>query len=553
VIDPSLDERPVLALEDVLDPLLCAVVVRDSSGRLVIANKAYEEILGFPPPEVVRSSNELPSLSITDVEGKPLGPTRWPAAAVLAGHPVSDLTLSLIRPDGRKVWLRVDAARIEKPQLGILTVSTFIDVTHRQEAEQTARLASAQATELLTALQRLYQQQAGIAELGRLALVGTAPQDLMERAVALVASTLKPDYVRIMELLPDGKNLLLRAGIGWRPGLVGTAIVSAENTQAGYLIESNEDMVIEDFRTEKRFVRSRLLREHQVRSGIRAVIRGKNTPFGDLGAYVKRLRHFTEEDIVFMRAVANTLADAFIGHHADQEQEQTLRRLEEVDEARQRLLYRLSNIVEEERKRIANDIHDSSLQVLAGLGMRLQLVAEKVDDPDQKKSLSEMSPALAEAGQRLRRLIFDLRPDALELGLGPALRFYFEQTSTGVEPELVIDSRLSEEPLAETRLMVYRACQEALNNVRKHARASRVTVSLEEAEDGIGVLIHDDGIGFDVSAGSQPGHIGLVAMRERIQIAGGRFSISSMPGQGTTVQFWVPLRQAEQGARLVRL
>jgi PAS domain S-box-containing protein len=545
VIDPPLNERPVLALEDVLDPLLCAVVVRDSSGRLLLANKAYEEILGFPPPEVVRSSNELPSLNMTDVEGKPLRPTDWPAATVLAGRSVSDLTLSLIRPDGRKVWLRVDAARIEKPQFGTLTVSTFIDVTHRQEAEETARVESARATQLLTVLQRLHQQQAGIAELGRLALVGMAPPELMDHAVALVDSTLKPDYVRILELLPDGNNLLLRAGTGWRPGLVGTAIVSGENTQAGYLIETNEDMVIEDFRTEKRFVRSQLLREHRVRSGIRAVIRGKNTPFGDLAAYTKQIRHFAEEDIIFMRAVANTLADAFIGHQADREQEQTLRSLEEVNEARQRLVQRLSNIVEEERRRIANDIHDSSLQVLAGLGIRLQLVAEKVDDPDQRKSLSEMSPALAEAGHRLRRLIFDLRPDTLELGLEPALRFYFEQTSTGVDPELVIDSRLSEEPPEETRLMVYRACQEALNNVRKHARASRVTISLEEVDDGIGVLIHDDGVGFDVSTASQPGHIGLVAMRERIQIAGGRFSISSMPGQGTTAQFWVPLRHAE--------
>jgi signal transduction histidine kinase len=439
----------------------------------------------------------------------------------------------------------VDAARIEKPQFGTLTVSTFIDVTHRQEAEETARIESARATQLLSVLQRLHQQQAGIAELGRLALMGMAPPELMDHAVALVDSTLKPDYVRILELLPDGNNLLLRAGTGWRPGLVGTAIVSGESTQAGYLIETNEDMLIEDFRTEKRFVRSQLLREHRVRSGIRAVIRGKNTPFGDLAAYTKQIRHFTEEDIIFMRAVANTLADAFIGHQADREQEQTLRSLEEVNEARQRLLQRLSNIVEEERKRIANDIHDSSLQVLAGLGMRLQLVAEKVDDPDQKKSLSEMSPALAEAGHRLRRLIFDLRPDTLELGLEPALRFYFEQTSTGVDPELAIDSRLSEEAPEEARLMVYRACQEALNNVRKHARASRVTVSLEEVDDGIGVLIHDDGVGFDVSTGSQPGHIGLVAMRERIQIAGGRFSISSAPGQGTTVQFWVPLRQIE--------
>ena len=396
----------------------------------------------------------------------------------------------------------------------------------------------------MSVLQRLKQQQAGIAELGRLALVGMAPQELMENAVALVASTLKADYARILELLPDGTNLLLRAGIGWRPGLVGTATISSTNTQAGYQIETNEDMLIEDFETETRFVRSWLLREHQVRSGIRAVIRGKNSPFGELAAYKEQRRHFTQDDVVFMRAVANILADAFIRRRHDMELEQTLRRLQEGDEARQRLLQRLSNVIEEERKRIANDIHDSSLQVLAGLGMRLQLMAEKVDDPDQKKALGEMTPALAEAGRRLRRLIFDLRPDALELGLGPALRFYFEQTATGVDPELVIDSQLSEELSGDMRLMVYRACQEALNNVRKHARASRVTISVEEVEGGIGVQIHDDGVGFDVPPVSSPGHLGLVAMRERIQIAEGRFSVSSTLGQGATVQLWVPLPKA---------
>jgi signal transduction histidine kinase len=92
--------------------------------------------------------------------------------------------------------------------------------------------------------------------------------------------------------------------------------------------------------------------------------------------------------------------------------------------------------------------------------------------------------------------------------------------------------------------MVYRACQEALNNVRKHARASRVTILVEGVEDGIGVQIHDDGVGFDVPRVSSPGHLGLVAMKERIQIAEGRFSITSKLGQGTTVQFWVPLPKA---------
>ena len=389
------------------------------------------------------------------------------------------------------------------------------------------------------------QQQAGIAELGRLALMGTSPQQLLERAVSLVASTLQVDYVRVLELLPDGKNLRLRAGMGWRPGLVGTATIPVKNTQVGYLFEINEPLVIEDLQTDARLEGSWLLREHYVRSGIAVMIHGEPTPFGELAAYTKQHRLFTEEDVLFIRATANTLAECFSRLHAEHEKAQSLRRLKEVDEARQRLIERLSLVVEEERKRIATDIHDDTLQILAGLSMRLQLVAEGLDDPDQKRSLGELSSALSESGRRLRRLIFDLRPDALELGLAPALRFYFEQTTTGIDPELAIDSQLLRELEPDVRLMVYRACQEALNNVRKHARASHVAILLREAEGAIEVLIQDDGVGFEVPAEITPGHIGLIAMRERIQLAGGRFAITSEVGKGTTVQFWVPQQLAD--------
>jgi signal transduction histidine kinase len=408
----------------------------------------------------------------------------------------------------------------------------------------TAIEAALRRLELLQNENSRQRQQASIAELGRLALVGTPPQQLMDHAVALVASTLKADYVRILELLPDGRNLLLRAGTGWRPGLVGTATVPLENSQVGYLFERSEPLIIEDLEAETRFDASWLLLEHFARSGVRVVIHGAPSPFGELSAYTREHRLFTEEDVLFLTATANTLAESFSRLHAELEKEQSLRQLKEADEARQLLLERLSLVVEEERKRIASDIHDDTLQILAGLGIRLQLLAEGLGDSGKKQSLRDLSTALAEAGRRLRRLIFDLRPDVLELGLGPALRFYFEQTATGMDPELVIDSHLSEELPEETRLMVYRACQEALNNVRKHARASRVTILVEEVEDGIGVQIHDDGVGFVVPRVSSPGHLGLVAMKERIQIAEGRFSMTSKLGQGTTVQFWVPLPKA---------
>lgn len=538
--DQPMGEQALLALGDVLDRLPCAVVVRDSGGKLVSVNRAYQEILGTPPDDSVAPSGDLPMLGFTDAEGKPLEAADWPATAVLAGRSVRDLTISATRPDGRRIWLRVDATALDDPSMGTLSVTTLIEVTGRHEAEEAARAAGARAAEMVGVLHNRHQQQVGIAELGRLALVGTAPQQLMDHAVALVASTLNADFVRIFELLPDGKDLLLRAGIGWHPGLVGSATLSLADNPVGYLFDNNEPLVVDDFGTETRFAASSLLREHGVVSGMRAVIRGEPAPFGELAAFSKLPRQFTQDDVFFMQALANTLADAFIRLRAEHDIEQSLLSLQQVDETRKRLLEKLSLVVEEERRRIASDIHDDALQVLAGLGIRLQLLSARVGDPGDKKSLGEISVALGEAGRRLRRLIVDLRPDALEVGLAPALRFYFEQTATGVDPELFIDSDLPEEPPSETRLMIYRACQEALNNVRKHAQASRVSIRLREAQGFLEVLIEDNGVGFDVLASVPLGHIGLVEMRERIQLAGGRFSVASERGRGTTVQFWVP-------------
>jgi len=103
------------------------------------------------------------------------------------------------------------------------------------------------------------------------------------------------------------------------------------------------------------------------------------------------------------------------------------------------------------------------------------------------------------------------------------------------------------EPPAETGIVLYRITQEALTNIRKHARASRVGVSLDQREGGYLIRIEDDGIGFDAGgrAESPDGHLGLTSMRERAEIAGGWFTIDSAPEEGTVVQFWIPGDQIE--------
>jgi signal transduction histidine kinase len=108
-----------------------------------------------------------------------------------------------------------------------------------------------------------------------------------------------------------------------------------------------------------------------------------------------------------------------------------------------------------------------------------------------------------------------------------------------------LDDRVSPRTPDSTALPIYRNIREALTNVRKHARAGTVTVELVEIEDGCLVRIADDGVGYDpVDVEDRPGHLGLVLIRERAELAGGWCRIESSPGTGTVVEFWVPFEES---------
>ena len=209
-----------------------------------------------------------------------------------------------------------------------------------------------------------------------------------------------------------------------------------------------------------------------------------------------------------------------------------------------RLLAELVAAEEETRRRIAADIHDDTAQVVAAAGLHLDALATELKDPAARETAVNARRALAEANRRLRRLLFELRPPALdEAGLGPALELFLSDAVARDGFDWRVENRLEDEPKPEVRAILYRVALEALTNVRKHARASQVEVLLERRGVGVAVRIRDDGNGFDLpepDAPAEPGHFGLVSMRERAEAAGGRFAMSSAPGEGTTVDFWMP-------------
>jgi signal transduction histidine kinase len=206
---------------------------------------------------------------------------------------------------------------------------------------------------------------------------------------------------------------------------------------------------------------------------------------------------------------------------------------------------------ERERGRWARELHDESLQSLAGL--RVLLAAARRSDPGEvdhllAQGIEHVDGAIAE----MRRLIADLRPSTLdELGLGAALEALAERTSMGnaVEVEMNIDlvsySDTSPGRLAsEIEDTVYRLVQEALNNVVQHGETDRVKVDVTESDRTLSVWVSDEGRGFDLRAASEG--FGLVAMRERITLAGGNLELRSAPGEGTTIVAGLPARYRDE-------
>jgi len=182
-------------------------------------------------------------------------------------------------------------------------------------------------------------------------------------------------------------------------------------------------------------------------------------------------------------------------------------------------------------------------QGMDAANFRLQQLRLRLQDQGARRILDKLQEALTLSSSHLRQLIFDLRPSALEDGsLGTALRAYLEHMQAEAGIAYRLDDRLSAWAPDGVALLIYRNVLEVLANVRKHARASTVTVELLDLEGGYLVRIVDDGVGYDpADIEDRPGHLGLVLIRERAELAGGWSRIESSPGTGTTVEFWVPL------------
>ncbi len=216
----------------------------------------------------------------------------------------------------------------------------------------------------------------------------------------------------------------------------------------------------------------------------------------------------------------------------------------------QQMVLSIIRAQEEERKRVAREIHDGPAQSMANIVLRAEYCLKLLDKKPEKISdeLLDLQKAVMIGLQDVRKIIFDLRPMVLDdLGLAPALKRYFTtyQKQYGLEIEFLFFGQQQRLDIA-IEVALFRIIQEAINNIKKHAQVDHALVKMELLSDKVSVSIRDQGKGFNpdtIKKDKKREGYGLVGISERVQLLNGEIKINSAPGKGTSINIAIPLQQ----------
>ena len=250
-----------------------------------------------------------------------------------------------------------------------------------------------------------------------------------------------------------------------------------------------------------------------------------------------------KQEIVRRHAVEKAL------RKSEQHYSQLLEQSRRMEEHLRHLSRQILSAQEEERRRISRELHDEVAQVLTGVNLHLATLKKEVtaNTKDVKKKIARTQRLVEKSVNIVHRFAGQLRPPALDdLGLIPALHSYMKDFArqTGIPIQFTSFTRGRTEQLDSVkRTVLYRVAQEALANVARHAQATLVKVSIQKLRDAIRMEIKDNGKSFQVQ-GVLPTRrnkgLGLLGMRERVEMVGGRFAVESSPGKGTTIRAEIP-------------
>lgn len=266
----------------------------------------------------------------------------------------------------------------------------------------------------------------------------------------------------------------------------------------------------------------------------------------ELAASNRRLK----QEIVQRKAAERAL------RKSERHYSELLQQSRQMQEQLRHLSHQLLSAQEEERKTISRELHDEIAQTLTGINVQLGTLklAAALDIKDLQKRISGTQRLVEESVRIVHKFARELRPSVLDdLGLIPALHSFVKSFSerTHIRIRLRIFAGVEQLDPAK-RTMLYRVAQEALTNVARHAHATQVEMHIEKLSDAVHMQIKDDGRSFSVERmlhGKKINRLGLLGMRERVEMVGGHFNIESAPGKGTAVEVQIPFRSGRSKGR----
>jgi PAS domain S-box-containing protein len=518
-----------------------AICLLDPAGRVSTWNPGAERIHGFTRDEILGKHFSTFYTEVERNEGVPESALRTAAAE---GRWETEALR--VRKDGSQFWARVIITAIRESDL---QVRAYAKVT----ADLTAPRAAAEA------LRQRARQQAAVAQLGQDALEPRPLQELMDVAVRRVAETLEVEYCQVLELLPDGEDLLVRSGVGWQQGVLGTARIPAgTETQAGFTLRSEAPIFSHDLRAETRFTASKLLREHGVISDINAAVCCGAHPWGILGAHTRHRRDFNENDINFMQAIANILSSAVARHRLEAELRERLADLKETDQRKSEFLATLGHELRTPLSAICNatyilesiPLEERAQRQVGALGRQARHLTRLVDD---LLDISRINTGKVELRQQVIPLVRVVR-DAVQAtqplieGQEHRLTLHIEDDSLAVWGDA---DRLQQ------------IVANLLNNAAKYTPAGgEIGLAIEREGQHAIIRVWDNGVGIDpevlptlfdlfaqVASTRLPAQggfgIGLALVRQLTELHGGTVSAHSEGlGKGTEFTVRLPLGES---------
>ena len=308
---------------------------------------------------------------------------------------------------------------------------------------------------------------------------------------------------------------------------------------AGWVLNAREPLIVDDVSQDKRFYKGFQSSDFRTANILCVPLVTRGNAVGVIQVLNKISGEpFTQADLELLTTFAAQSATAI----------ETARLVQALRYEKERIVA----LEEDVRKRLARDLHDGPTQLLAATRMGLQfarklLIHEPENVTSMDKELTEMLEIVDRALKQVRTLLFDLWPATLETqGLVPALKWYTRQIQDTEGLPITLETGQFDQRLAgRAEKEIFAVIKEALDNIKKHAQAQHVWVNLSVDDGQLVITVRDDGVGFDTKrvdpTKGREGSLGMLNMNDRAEMLGGKFHITSTPGQGTTAALSVPL------------